>query len=48
MGEKLLRKLIKNADDIHDETVRGRYGRLCSVTGICVNLMLFLVKEIGI
>ncbi|MCR5794197.1 MAG: cation diffusion facilitator family transporter [Solobacterium sp.] len=44
MGEKLLRKLIKNADDIRDETVRGRYGLLCSVTGICVNLMLFLVK----
>lgn len=44
MGEKLIRKLIKNADDIHDETVRSRYGFLCSVTGICVNLMLFLVK----
>ena len=40
----LIKKYIKNADDIQNETVRFAYGKLTSIIGIIANLLLFIVK----
>lgn len=42
---KLLAKLfIKNADDYASPVVRKAYGTLCSILGICLNVILFAGK----
>jgi cation diffusion facilitator family transporter len=42
---KLLTKLfIKNNENVNDPTVRRAYGTLCSVYGICLNILLFAGK----
>ena len=40
----LIKKYIKNADDIQNESVRFAYGKLTSIIGIIANLLLFIVK----
>ena len=40
----LIKKCIKNADDIQNESVRFAYGKLTSIIGIIANLLLFIVK----
>ena len=40
----LIKKYIKNADDIQNETVRFAYGKVTSIIGIIANLLLFIVK----
>ena len=40
----LIKKYIKNADDIQNENVRFAYGKLTSIIGIIANLLLFIVK----
>ena len=40
----LIKKYIKNADDIQNETVRFAYGKLTSIIGIIATLLLFIVK----
>ena len=40
----LIKKYIKNADDIQNETVRFAYGKLTRIIGIIANLLLFIVK----
>ncbi|MGI6174579.1 MAG: cation diffusion facilitator family transporter [Christensenellales bacterium] len=40
----LIRKLIKNAHDTNDASVRRRYGVLSGVLGIVLNLLLFAAK----
>ncbi|MBF1118934.1 MAG: cation transporter, partial [Solobacterium sp.] len=40
----LIKKYIKNADDIQNESVRFAYGKLTSIIGIIANLLLFILK----
>lgn len=40
----LIRHLIKNYRNVHDYTVRERYGTLASITGIVCNLLLAALK----
>lgn len=40
----LVKKFIKNNDDIKNEKVRSAYGTLGGVVGIIVNLILFAIK----
>lgn len=44
MGDFLVKKFIKNHEQIHDIKVRTAYGVLSSVVGILCNLFLFGVK----
>ena len=46
MSELLLRLFIKNRQDIKDERVRTAHATLASVTGILLNLLLFIGKLI--
>lgn len=44
----LLSKIfIKNHDDVQDPAVRKAYGMLCSLVGICLNIILFALKYIA-
>lgn len=43
----LARLLIKNADDVKNPCVREKYGILCGVAGICLNVLLFIGKLIA-
>ena len=40
----LVKKFIKNSEDIKSEKVRSAYGILGGVVGIIVNLILFATK----
>lgn len=40
----LIKKYIKNPEDIQNETVRFAYGKVTSIIGIIANLLLFIVK----
>lgn len=40
----LIRRLIRNADQVHDPAVRNAYGRLSGLVGIVCNLILFAGK----
>lgn len=40
----LIRHFIKNYRNVHDHTVRERYGTLASITGIVCNLLLAALK----
>ncbi|MEG1471572.1 MAG: cation transporter, partial [Clostridia bacterium] len=42
----LVRKLIRNADQVEDIEVRAAYGTLASCTGVVVNLLLAAAKFI--
>lgn len=44
MTDLLIRIFIKDPDNFTNEKVRGRYGTLSSITGICCNIILFLIK----
>lgn len=44
MTELLIRRFVKNAQDTENQQVRGAYGTLGSVVGICVNLLLAAIK----
>lgn len=46
MTEFLVRRFVKNSDDINNPVVRGKYGMLSSITGIICNIFLFLLKYI--
>ena len=43
----LSRIFIKDAKNYENSVVRGRYGLLCSVWGIVLNLLLFAFKMLG-
>ncbi len=47
MIEFLAKKWIHNREDVRDPEVRRRYGVLCSLTGICLNIFLFLGKYLA-
>ena len=44
MTELLSRIFIKNRDRVQDPRVRSAYGTLVSITGIVLNLILFVSK----
>lgn len=43
----LIKKFIKNHEDIQNEKVRSSYGILCSIMGIIFNVILFIIKYIA-
>ncbi|WP_290770858.1 cation diffusion facilitator family transporter [Anaerofustis sp.] len=43
----LVKKFIKNHEDIQNEKVRSSYGILCSIMGIIFNVILFIIKYIA-
>ena len=40
----LVKKFIKNYDDVENELVREKYGVLGGVLGIICNLLLFIIN----
>ena len=44
ISEFLVKKFIKNSDDIRNKKVRSDYGYLGGIVGIVINLLLFLIK----
>ena len=46
MTNLLVKKFIKNHEDINDPNVRQKYGTLSSITGMICNIILFLLKYI--
>ncbi len=40
----LIKKFIKNYDNIDDAKVRNAYGYLAGIVGIIFNILLFVVK----
>lgn len=44
MVELLIKKFVKNYDDVTNEKVRSSYGTLSSLVGIVCNILLFVVK----
>lgn len=49
MTDFLVKRFIKNYENVQEGEVRTRYGILASVVGICCNILLFAVKlAIGI
>ena len=43
----LARLFIKDYNDVKNPDVRGRYGVLCGIAGICFNFLLFSGKLIA-
>lgn len=46
MTELLIRRFIKNGEDIHDPAVRAAYGKMAGIVGIVCNLFLCAAKII--
>ena len=44
LTDALIRRFVKQADDIHNPQVRGAYGKLVGIVGIAANVLLFLGK----
>lgn len=44
MTEFLVKRFVKDYENVQDGEVRTRYGELSGMVGICCNLLLFLVK----
>lgn len=44
ISELLIKKFIKNSEDLKDKKVRSDYGYLGGIVGIVVNILLFLIK----
>ena len=47
MTELLTRLFIRDRDNVQDPAVRQQYGTLSGLTGICLNILLFLGKLIA-
>lgn len=43
----LAKIFIKNREDTKDPSVRGKYGTICGILGICLNIVLFSIKLIA-
>ena len=48
MTELLIRLFIRDKDNVQDPTVRQQYGTLSGLTGICLNILLFLGKLVAV
>ena len=46
MTDYLVKRFVKNSEDIHNQKVRLAYGVLSGVTGIICNIFLFILKFI--
>lgn len=46
MTDLLIRIFIKDSENFKDAKVREKYGTLSSMTGICCNILLFIIKFI--
>ena len=44
MTEFLIRRFVRNYDQVQDVEVRTRYGALAGMVGICCNILLFIAK----
>lgn len=44
MSNLLLKHLVKNYNDANSPQVREQYGKISSVTGVIVNIFLFIIK----
>lgn len=44
ISEAIIKKFIKNSEQIDDEKVRNKYGFVAGVVGIVANLILFILK----
>lgn len=44
ISDRIIKKIIKDSDNINDENVRNSYGYLAGVVGIIANLILFITK----
>lgn len=44
MTEFLVKRFIKNSEDINNRKVRADYGVLAGAVGICLNICLFIIK----
>ena len=44
MTDRLIRRFVRDADNIDDPAVRYAYGRLAGVSGVAANVLLFVVK----
>lgn len=44
ISEFLVKKFIKNSEDIRNKKVRSDYGYLGGIVGIIINILLFLIK----
>lgn len=47
MTELLIRLFIRDKDNVQDPAVRQQYGTLSGLTGICLNILLFLGKLVA-
>ena len=47
MTELLTRLFIRDRDNVQDPAVRQQYGTLSGLTGLCLNILLFLGKLIA-
>ena len=43
----LIRHFVKNSEDVKNPEVRRRYGSLCSLVGIGLNICLFAGKYLA-
>ena len=46
MQKFLIKRFVKNHEDIRSVKVREQYGKLTSIIGVCINLLLFATKFI--
>ena len=44
LSKLLIRRFVRDADNVHDPRVRGAYGKLAGVAGIAANVVLFFGK----
>ncbi|MBR2406639.1 MAG: cation transporter [Clostridia bacterium] len=44
MTNRLIRRFVREAEDVHNPRVRGEYGKLAGVAGIAANALLFFGK----
>lgn len=44
MGELIIKKFVKDYENVTDGKVRERYGMVSSIVGVCCNVILFIIK----
>ena len=44
ISEAIIKKFIKNSENVENEEVRNKYGTVAGIVGIVSNLLLFILK----